>query len=74
MQTGPASIEIKGTVSSEYINRKLFSKADMDHHKILILLKGHFTIYKNQSRIFTAQQFQMVSMILDATYIVCSVY
>ena len=42
----------KGTVSRElrwvllYINWELFSRADVPHHKILILLKGHFTVYK----------------------------
>ena len=42
----------KGTVSRDlrwvllYINRKLFSRAIVAHHKILILLKGHFTINK----------------------------
>ena len=28
------------------INQKLFSRADVAHHKIDILLKGHLTIYK----------------------------
>jgi len=47
---------IKGTVSQELsgygtycyicINQMLFSRADFTHHKIVILLKGHFTIYK----------------------------
>ena len=41
---------IKGTVSRDlrwillYINRKLFARAIVAHHKMLILLKGHFTI------------------------------
>ena len=40
----------KGTVSRDlrwvllYINRKLFSRAIVAHHTILILLKGHCTI------------------------------
>ena len=29
-----------------YINQMLFSRADVAHHKILILLMVHFTIYK----------------------------
>jgi len=43
---------LKRTVSRDlrwvllYINRKLFSRAIVAHRKILILLKGHFTIYK----------------------------
>ena len=28
------------------INQTLFSRADVAHHKTLILLKGHITIYK----------------------------
>ena len=42
---------LKGTVSRElrwvllYINQKLFSRADVPYHKILIFIKGHFTIY-----------------------------
>jgi len=30
-----------------YINPKFFPRADFANHKILVLLKGHFTIYKN---------------------------
>ena len=43
---------LKGTVSRDlrwvllYFNRKLFSRAIVGHHKILILLKGHLTINK----------------------------
>ena len=42
--------DINGTVSQDlmwallYTKRKLFSRAIVAHHKILILLKGHFTI------------------------------
>ena len=63
---------IKGTVSWElrwvllYINRKLFSRAIVAHHKIFILLNGYFSIYKRKSSVWTAQQFQMVCTILDA--------
>ena len=51
-----------------YINQKFFSRAMVAHHKIQILLKGHFTIYKEDpaSSILTALQFQIVSTILDA--------
>ena len=31
-----------------YINQKLFSSSIVAHHKILILLKGYFAIYKNK--------------------------
>ena len=54
---------IKGSVSWDfkwvmlYINWKLFSRAIVGHHKILILLKGHFTIYKRGSSVRTARQF-----------------
>ena len=47
-----AVTKFKGTVSRELrwvllnINRKLFSRAIVGHHKILILLKGHLTINK----------------------------
>ena len=46
---------IKGTVSQQlrrvlqYINGKLFSRAIVGHHKILILLKEHFKINKRRS-------------------------
>ena len=62
---------LKGTVSRElrwvllYINRKLFSRAIVGRHKILILLKGHFTINKRRSSLWTALQFLMVCKILD---------
>ena len=53
------------------INQKLFSRAIVAHHKILILLKGHFTINKGSSSIWTALQFEMVCTILDeAVFIV----
>jgi len=52
-----------------YINWKLFSKADATHHKIWILLKKHFLIYKRISSIGRAQQFQIVLVILDVAYI-----
>ena len=38
------------------------------HPKILILLKGHFTINKRRSGVWRALQFQMVWMILDAAF------
>ena len=65
----------KGTVSRDfhwvllYINRKLFSRAIVAHHKILILLKGHFTIYKRRSSIRIALQFLMVcSFVVSALF------
>ena len=54
---------LNGTVSSDLrwvllcINRKLLSRAIGAHHKILILLKGHLTIYKRRSIVRTAWQF-----------------
>ena len=47
---------LKGTVSRElrlllYINQKLFSRAIVGYHKILILLKVHFTINKRRSSV-----------------------
>ena len=53
----------KGTVSRDlrwvllYINWKLFSRAIVAHHKMLILLKGHFTLYKRRSSVRTAWWF-----------------
>jgi len=50
---------IKGTVSRDLrwvlldINRKLFSRAIVAYHKILILFKGHLTIYKRRSSVRT---------------------
>ena len=41
-------MRIKVCIVLPYFNQKLFSRADVAHHKILILLKGHFTIYKVQ--------------------------
>jgi len=47
--------QLKGTVSRDLrwvlldINQKLFSRAIVTHHKILILSKGHFTIKKRRS-------------------------
>ena len=49
-----------------YQLKAIFSRADVAHYKILILLKGHFTIYKKQSSVCSAWQFQMVFTILDA--------
>jgi len=42
-------MRIKVCIVLPYFNQKLFSRADVAHHKILILLKGNFTIYKVQS-------------------------
>ena len=39
-------MRIKVGIAILYINRKLFSRAIVGHHKIYILLKGHFTINK----------------------------
>ena len=41
------------------INRKLFSRVSVVHHKILILLKGHFTMNKKQFSLSKAGQFQI---------------
>ena len=49
-----------------YINRKLFSRADVAYHKILIFLNGHFTINKWWYSMWTVLQFQIIWMILDA--------
>ena len=48
------------------INQKLFSRAIVAHHKILILLQAHFTINKRRSNLWRALQFQIVWTILDA--------
>jgi len=40
-----------------YINWKLFSRVIVGHHKMLILLKGHFTINKRRSSVRSAQRF-----------------
>jgi len=40
------------------------SRAIVAHHKILILLKGHFAIYKRKSSVWMALQFQIVMTIL----------
>ena len=32
----------------QFLCKKLFSRADVALHKILILLKGHFTIYRKK--------------------------
>ena len=57
-----------------YINRKLFSRADVTHHKVLILLKGHFTIYQiKPSSICMARQFQLVLAFLDTCKSVYSI-
>ena len=69
-------VGIKGTVSQElrwvlqYIKRKLFSWANVAHHEILILLKRHLKIYERRSSGCTAQQFQVVWMLLDVANIV----
>ena len=48
------SVYLKGTVSRDgrwgllYINRKLFLRRIVADDKILIFLKGHFTIYIKQ--------------------------
>ena len=39
-------MRIKVCIAILYINRKLFSRSIVGHHKIYILLKGHFTINK----------------------------
>ena len=64
---------LKETVSRElswvllYINRKLFPRADVANCKILILLKGHFAIYKRRScSVKRAQQFEIVQTILES--------
>jgi len=62
---------IWGTVSRElrwvllHIHWKLFSRAFAVHYKIVILLKGRFTINKSWSSIRTALQFQIVWTMLD---------
>ena len=68
----------KGTVSQKlrwvllFIIQKLFSRADVAHNKILILLKGHFTIYKNNPA--SLQLRNAIPTVLDAANIVCLVY
>ena len=54
-----------------YINQIFFSRAFVAHHKILISLKGHFSIYKRKSSITTALQFQIIWTILDAADFLC---
>ena len=49
---------------------KLFSRAIIAHHKILILFKEHFTINKRRSSVRIALQFKMVCTILDAAVFV----
>ena len=40
---------LKETVSREDNNRKLFARAEIAYHKILILFQRHFVIYKRRS-------------------------
>ena len=55
MDSGIDEKGLKGSVSRVlrwvllYINQKLFSRPIIALHKILILLKGQFTIYKKQA-------------------------
>ena len=71
LQISFSCLHFKETVSQElwwvllYINGKLFSGAIVGHHKILILQKGHFAIYKRKSSILKALQFQIDWTILD---------
>ena len=47
-----------------YQSKALFKPMNA-HHKILILLQGHFAIYKKHSSISKAEQCQIVWTILD---------
>jgi len=70
----PSCVPSQGTVSRELkwvllnISQKLFSRADVANHQLLILLKGHFTIYKKNSSLFRFGN--SVATILDAANIV----
>ena len=46
-----------------YINRKIILRAGDTHHKILLLLKGHFPKNKKPSSVCKAEQWHMVSLI-----------
>ena len=69
---------IKGTVSEElrwvlqYINRKFFSMTFTAYFKMIMLLKGHLTIRKRISSGWTALQFQIYWLMLEAAeFLLC---
>jgi len=54
---GTISRELRWELLPVYINWKLFSRADVAQHTVLVVLKGHFAIYKRRSSICTAEPY-----------------